>query len=133
MLELGKLSILFWIRKSKSEKAVHGTIMCRITYNMVRANDFSTSVRCNLSDWNAQRQVLRGNSKEAQAMNNLLEMIKVGIKHKALELEAAGQLITADALKDAYLGKKIKKRRLTFLELCDEYIEWQEKRRLKEK
>jgi len=122
------LGVLFWIRKSKSKRAIHGSILCRITLNGERATEFSTGLRCKLSDWNAKRQVVKGASAEAKAMNDVLVNIRAGLKQLLLEMEGLGQEITADTLKEAYLGKKTK-RHFTLLEVYDAYLDWYEKRK----
>lgn len=123
------ISILFWLRRGRTNKAGTAPIMCRITCNTVRANDFSTKLKCKVSDWNAKKQIVRGNSQDVRTTNEMLDGIRSKIKKHWLELENSGELVTAQILKDLYLGKK-QKHSYSFLEVYAKYLSWYEKREL---
>lgn len=122
------VNILFWLRVARANKAGAAPIMCRITCNGVRAGDFSTKLKCNVSEWNAKRQIVKGASENSKTINQMLDGIRAKINKIWLELENNDMLVTASKLKELYLGNGQQQRSYTFLGVYDLYLAWYKKR-----
>ena len=59
------LSILFYIRKSKTQNLDLGTIYLRITYNGSRS-ELSTFLKVSINQWNAKANKFIGASRKAK-------------------------------------------------------------------
>lgn len=103
-------TILFWLYKGKMKNG-QAPIYCRITVNGKRAQ-FSTKRSIDPNKWIAAAGVAKGNSEEARILNTYLNKLKTELhKHYNL-LEATDQFITADTVKNSYLGEGEKQRSL---------------------
>lgn len=103
-------TILFWLYKGKIKNG-QAPIYCRITVNGKRAQ-FSTKRSIDPNKWIAAAGAAKGNSEEARILNTYLNKLKTELhKHYNL-LEATDQFITADTVKNSYLGDGEKQRSL---------------------
>lgn len=103
-------TILFWLYKGKMRNG-KAPIYCRITVNGRRAQ-FSIKRSIEPAKWTASAGTAKGNTEEARILNSYLNKIKNELhKHYNL-LEAADQFITADTIKNSYLGTGEKQRSL---------------------
>lgn len=103
-------TILFWLYKGKMKNG-QAPIYCRITVNGKRAQ-FSTKRSIDPNKWIAAAGAAKGNSEEARILNTYLNKLKTELhKHYNL-LEATDQFITADTVKNSYLGQGEKQRTL---------------------
>ena len=103
-------TILFWLYKGKMKNG-KAPIYCRITVNSKRAQ-FSTKRSIEPNKWIAAIGEAKGNSEEARTLNTYLNKIKTELhKHYNL-LESTEQFITADTIKNSYLGEGEKQRTL---------------------
>ena len=93
-------STAFIVRSSRSKK--DGLpIYCRITVNQQRAEfSIKTTVAENLWD----NGKAKGNSEVARTINNYIKQIEAKIFEHYREKLAKNELVTADGLKNAYLG-----------------------------
>jgi site-specific recombinase XerD len=103
-------TILFWLYKSKmrNDKA---PIYCRITINGKRAQ-FSVKRSITPSKWIPAAGIAKGNSEEARTLNAYLDMVKGEIHKHYNQLLASDKFITADTIKNSYLGLGEKQRSL---------------------
>jgi len=99
-------------------------IYCRITVNSARA-EFSIKRSVIESQWDNGK--VKGNTEAAKTLNSYLKQIEATIFEHYREMLALKQSVTADALKNAYLGIGIKEHSL--LDLV-EYHNNYEKQRL---
>lgn len=82
-------------------------LYCRITVNKVRCNsDFSIAEKVDPTLWDAKKQKIRGGSPEAELQNTRLGNIRAQIKKLEIDLSNKKKPISADLLKQLYLGKK---------------------------
>ena len=103
-------TILFWLYKSKMRNN-KAPIYCRITVNGKRAQ-FSTKRSISPTKWISTAGVAKGNSEEARVLNAYLDMIKGEIHKHYNRLLASDKFITADTLKNNFLGMDEKERTL---------------------
>ncbi len=112
------LSILFYIRKSKSQDLDVGTIYLRITYNGERS-ELSTFLKVSLEKWNAKANKLMGSSPTTKEVNRNLDMIKKNVYRAYQDMMDKQQDITALKLRNRYLGKDDSRKHI--LEVFDEH------------
>lgn len=111
--------ILFLIRKKKLNKDGLTNIMVRISIGGEKA-EFSSLQFVKPEMWNPLGKVM-GKTKEVQQINDSLDKIKIALdKHYKAILEKDGY-VTADKLRDTYLGKIVRKH--TVLSLYDIKVE----------
>ena len=63
------IKVLFWLRRNKVNKDGLVPLMTRLTYLNERC-DKATGYYVNTKQWNSSKQLLRGNDKDAVALNN---------------------------------------------------------------
>jgi site-specific recombinase XerD len=103
-------TILFWLFKAKMRNG-KAPIYCRITVNGKRAQ-FSLKRSIDPNKWISSSGVAKGNSEEARILNTYLNKVRNELlKHFNL-LEAKEEFITADTIKNSYLGIKEEERSL---------------------
>lgn len=120
-------SVDFVIRKCKTEKT-KALIYARITVDGGLPKELSLKEQINVSDWDYARGEMKGKGIAAQAINNAMQMAHFKIKEKYREMLEKNCLITADLLKQEYLGvnSKLKSRQLN--QLLDYYHDiWKDK------
>ena len=94
----------FSVRESKKNKMGLSPIEVSISYNGERIY-FSTGKFTKPSEWNKQKQQVRGDSQESLLTNNFLIEFRNKIYEKEIELMKRGYTITVRLLKDAVLNK----------------------------
>ena len=109
----------FIIRKSKADKRM-AYIYARVTVNAERA-EHSIKEQIPITNWNSQKEGHNGNTIEAKTLNTTIFNIRFRIKEKYHELLDSGTLITAETIKNAYLGVQISQRGHKLTELLDYY------------
>jgi site-specific recombinase XerD len=93
-------STTFILRTAKERDGL-APIYCRITVAGSRS-EFSIKKSVNVRNWDACR--VKGTSEEARTVNHYLKQIESKIFEHYRDLLADDKLVTADALKNAYLG-----------------------------
>lgn len=96
--------VYFSIRESKKNKKGLSPIEVSISYNGERIY-FSTGKTANARDWNKPKQMVKGNSPDAELINNFLIEFRNKIYEKEVELMKRGYMVTVHILKDAVLDK----------------------------
>jgi hypothetical protein len=71
--------------------------------------------------WDAEGQFVKGKTDEVKTINQRLTLIKAGLHKKYLQLEALGKPITAEILKNHYLG--VDEKQKTVGEIMDFYYD----------
>jgi integrase/recombinase XerD len=95
------MRILFWHRLNKLNSRKESAVQCRITINGQRCNSFSTGVFAQEGDFIPKLQKIKND------IDNLkLQNIRHRIEVLNLDLENKGVEVTAELLKEYYLGKK---------------------------
>lgn len=101
-METQTFGVCFLIRKTKADKK-RADIYVRITIDG-EDKEFSTKEQIDTVNWNSDKGIVRGNSIAVKSINEHLENIRLGIKDKYRKLKDAHELVTAESVRDAYLG-----------------------------
>jgi site-specific recombinase XerD len=104
-------SLLFYLKKPKTYQSGNIPIYARITLNSQRA-EFSTGRDCHPDKWNSSSGRASGTKEEAKALNNYLDTIQAKVYEAHRQLLSSCELITAETLKNKYVGKSEKPRSL---------------------
>ncbi|MFT4154798.1 site-specific integrase [Parafilimonas sp.] len=101
-METQSFGVCFLIRKCKNDSK-RADIYARITVDG-EEKEFSTKEQIETSHWNREKGMVKGTSITVKSINNHLENIRFGIKDQYRKLFDANELVTAESLKNAYLG-----------------------------
>jgi len=112
-------SILFYIKKSAVRNDGKAPIMARITLNG-EIVQFSMKCGVNPDEWNPSMQRVNGKSLNANKINDLLDSSRARIYSHYREISARETSITAEKVKNSFLG--FKTNQLSLLELFDKHI-----------
>ena len=106
------LNLLFFLKKRVNYKSGPVSIYIRFTVDGMRA-EASTGKTCDPSKWNSKARRASGTKEEIKILNNSLDSILAQIQelHKWMLLN--NEPITAESLKDRFVGKAEKIRTLT--------------------
>jgi site-specific recombinase XerD len=117
----GNLNLFIWFRlvtnRGKNGKL---PIYLRFSINKKRV-ELSTNMFVDPKLWDAEGQFVKGKTEEAQTINRRLALIKGDLHKKYLQLEALSKPITAEILKNLYLG--VDENRKTLQEAIDIYYD----------
>jgi site-specific recombinase XerD len=97
-------SVSFLTRKCKADKK-HAHIYARITIDG-EEKELSTKEQISISSWDSAKSRVKGNSIEVKSINEHLDNIRRAIKEKYRKLLDDGRLVTAESVRDAYLGNQ---------------------------
>ncbi len=114
--------VAFSLRASKRNKAGLSPIEVSISYNGERIY-LSTGKFVKESEWNKQKQMVRGASKETSLTNNFLIEFRNRIYEKEVELMKKGYMVTVHLLKDAVLNKVESLKDKTLMQIVTEHNE----------
>ncbi len=106
-----KMSILFYVRSSKSSKSGLVPIYQRITINGVRI-ELSTSKFVEKSKWNPLAGKMKGTSEEARIINSYLDILKLKVYETEKWMVNNNQEINAQTFKNKLLGIEERQRKL---------------------
>ena len=112
--------VYFSLRESKKNKKGLSPIEVSISYNGERIY-FSTGKFAKPSEWNKQKQLVKGNTPEAQLINTFLIEFRNKIYEKEVELMKRGYMITVHILKDAILNKVESLKDKTLMQVVSEH------------
>jgi site-specific recombinase XerD len=112
------LSNLFWLNKQRA-KNQKPAIYLRLCWDYKRI-ELATHLYIDAQLWNAESQRARGNSEEALSINERLTIIKADLHKHYNRLQALNKPISAEILKNVYLGIGEKPR--TLREALEFYI-----------
>ena len=107
-------SLLFYIRTTKIKADSTAPIYVRITINGKRA-ELSAKRSIDPSKWNTKKGRSKGTNEQSKSLNKYLDTIQAKIYDKQQELLQKNKSITANTLKNAYLGLSTEKK--TILEV----------------
>ena len=112
-------SILFYIKKSALKSNGKAPVMARITLNGEIAQ---FSLKCDIipEEWNPRSQRAIGKSADALKINRLLDNSRAILFNHYREISEREVAITAEKVKNAFLG--FKTNQLSLLELFDKHI-----------
>lgn len=114
------LNIRFYLRTNHVNKDGTCAIMVRITVNGERTV-FSTKLSADPNSWDADTNSVKGKSKADKELNRTLEDMKSAIRSHYYELERYDALVTAEKVRNAFLGINIRTESL--MQLFKEYVD----------
>ena len=97
-------SVIFWIKRGKADKTGKAPIYARITIDGKRA-EVSTGQKIESDRWNVNTGSVRGNKEDARTINTVLSNIRNKIKAIYYDLTEQQRVVTADTVKNTFLGK----------------------------
>ena len=100
-------SILFYPRGNDIDTNGKAPIYARITVNGKRS-EFSIRRKVLLTKWNSQAGKMRGTTLDVRELNNYIDTIRININKIQEQFFERKILITADRIKNSYLGKDVK-------------------------
>lgn len=115
MCERQTFSIDFIARKLKSNNTL-ANIYARVTVDG-QTVEISTKDQIKHVLWDHRAEEVKGKGLETATINNHIDEVRFRLKQKYLELEHEKEIITAQVIKEAYLGVRLKSKRHTLLEL----------------
>ncbi|HVU96166.1 MAG TPA: site-specific integrase [Puia sp.] len=119
-------SIDFIIRRCKDNKK-EALLYARITVDEER-KEISLKERINATDWDPRQRIVKGRSESAKSLNKHIEDVRFKIKEKYRLLCDRETLVTAETIKQAYLGTHASLKGHKLVELLDYYHKiWQPK------
>lgn len=118
--------VYFSLKESKQNKKGLSPIEVSISTNGKRIY-FSTGKYARSTDWNREKQLVKGKSEEAQLVNSYLTQLRNKIYQKEIELLQMGYLITAELLKEAVADKVEALNEKSLFEVFEEHNKEQEK------
>ena len=109
MVKNTTLGLLFYLRKDRLNEKNEAPIFLRITVDGQRAT-VSANRYVQESRWNPEAGKATGNKEEIKQLNEYLETIKRSVHNHQRDLLDHGKVITAEALRNAFLGLNENKR-----------------------
>lgn len=106
-----KLSILFYIKREKSNSDGKSPIYLRITVDGKRT-EFSIKRFVEPEKWSTVQNKIKGNSEEARTINTYLDILKSRIYEIQKDLIHSGKLVNGEVIKNILLGVNERKRTL---------------------
>ena len=112
-------SILFYIKKSALKDNGKAPMMARITLN---GDIVQFSLKCEVEpdEWNPRAQRANGKSANAVKLNGFLDNVRAKIINHYREISDREVTVTAEKVKNAFLG--FKSNQLSLLQLFDKHI-----------
>ena len=108
------LSLLFYIKKSKADSNAKANIYLRITVNGKRS-EFSIQRKVSIDKWHQSANRVRGFSKEAQEINQYIDLISNKINKIHQQFIDQNGSFSAIQIRDTYLGKNEKSKMVLML------------------
>lgn len=106
-----KLSILFYVKRTKPNPAGQIPIYLRLTVDGVRL-EFSVKRYVSPDKWNTLQNKMKGNSEESRSVNTFLDIMKARIYEIQKDLIHEGKDVKAEIIKNILLGIDDRKRML---------------------
>jgi len=107
MTTRSSVSFMFFIKRKKLLKNGEAPIFVRIRDNR-QSVDLSILKSVTPKLWIAENGHASGNTKDAKEVNNCIERIRFSLNEHLIKLRDAGSEITAESIRDAFLGKETK-------------------------
>jgi len=115
-----KLSILYTINKSKTNKKGHCGITCRLTY-LKNRKQFSTRQFINTINWNSKQQLVKPPEPDSDYINSQLSLIKTKINRAFLLLQVQENDFSVEDIYSLYKGEK-SAREYNVIEFFERYL-----------
>ena len=114
-----KIKVTFWLNKAKRNNSKLVPIYLRVMYNY---NYFtkSTGLMIREADWDKKSQKVKGNSHDANIINNKLESLKIRVHQIINQLTILGKPFNLNTIKDTLDGRSLGQ--VTVLKALDEHL-----------
>lgn len=99
--------VLFYLKRNAPKKNGLMPVMCRVTVNG-KVSQFSCKLDVEEKSWNVELGRLSGRSLIAQEGNRMLDKIRVGINKAYQEICDRDNYVTAEKVRNAFLGMGMK-------------------------
>ena len=99
--------VLFYLKRNAPKKNGLVPVMCRVTVNG-KVSQFSCKLDVEEKSWNVELGRLSGRSLVAQEGNRMLDKIRVGINKAYQEICDRDNYVTAEKVRNAFLGLGMK-------------------------
>ena len=106
--------ILFYVRKNYLNKQGKASIMIRVTING-DVSQFSSKLDVDPNQWDTYAGKVKGNSFESKKLNSILSSIRTSIDNHYHDLESRDNFVTAEKLRNAFLGYETRQQTLNEL------------------
>lgn len=103
--------ILFYVRKNYLNKQGKASIMIRVTING-DVSQFSSKLDVDPIMWDTSAGKVKGNSFDAKKLNSIIGNIRTSIDNHYHELESRDNYVTAEKLRNAFLGYETRQQTL---------------------
>ena len=113
-------SVYFLVKKSRQDKEGLSPIVAFISVNAERVS-YYTGKKTKVSDWDSEKQIVKGRGEEAKQINEYLYQLRHKIFQKEIDLMEKGFMITASLLKDAVNDRVEAVNQKTLLNVFDDF------------
>ena len=96
-------NILFYIRRDKADDQGKAPIYCRITVNGKRS-ELAIKREVAISKWQPSKGYVKGTNEEARTINTYIDSVRTKIYENHKLIMDANKPITAEAIKNSFLG-----------------------------
>jgi hypothetical protein len=110
--------VLFYVKKGSEKPNGNLPLMCRLTVDG-EVKQFSCKMDVSIRLWDVKNNRASGKSAEAQKINLAIDRIRVDVNRRYQELMQTDGYVTAEKLKNAYLGIGVKQE--TLLKLFEQH------------
>lgn len=114
-------TVYFLLKKTRVNKNGESPIVAYISVNGERES-YYTGKRIKISDWDSEKQVVKGKSENAKLINEYINQLRHKIFEKELELMEKGYMVTAHLLKEAVNERVEAIKKKTLLTIFNDYM-----------
>ena len=100
-------SLLFYLKRQKNYISGNAPIYMRIITVQGKRAEMTTGRYCDPSRWNARAGKTTGNKDEVKLFNAYLDQLQAQVYKAQQSLADVAELITAEAIKNRFLGKSV--------------------------
>jgi len=118
MKNSNSFSILIWANKTKADNNGQIPLYARVTVLGKRA-EISLKKKVNPKKWDARTGFLKGSGENVRTINNYINQVNNEIFRIYGDLQATGQIISAEEIKNKFTGNPTERK--TLLEVFDEH------------
>lgn len=98
------MNVLFYIKRTKTQRNGNVPVYARITINKIRA-EFSTGRTIDPNQWDSKKNRAKGTTEKSKEINEALSGINNKIYNLLREMEYRGDYVSAKTLADEFQGK----------------------------
>lgn len=113
-------TVYFLVKKSRKDKDGLSPIVAYINVNTERVS-YYTGKKVKVSNWDDEKQVVKGKGEEAKQTNEYLYQLRNKIFQKEVELMEKGFMVTATLLKEAVNDKVDAVKQKTLLDVFNDF------------